>query len=99
MKNLKKIMFGIGAAVVCTCAVTIEQHAVGSDTDNEILAKNIEALTGDEITKPWVYPEGVESGRFECGGKYPDGKKCTFKVVTCAGGGKGCNPRPCNIHG
>lgn len=73
----------------------------GTDNMSSLLIDNIEALSeGDDNTShTWDYPDGIESGRYECGARFPDGKKCTYKVTSCQGGGKGCNTRPCNVHG
>ena len=65
----------------------------------QLLMQNVEALSEDESTTQWEYPDGIETDSFECGARLKDGKKCTFIVITCGGGGKGCNSRRCNLHG
>ena len=60
---------------------------------------NIEALSGVESGTSWEYSDGIQSARFSCGARLANGGKCTFQVITCQGGGKGCNSRPCNLHG
>ncbi|MCM1093925.1 MAG: hypothetical protein NC421_08220 [Lachnospiraceae bacterium] len=69
-------------------------NAVQSDTT----LANIEAISEDE--GDWDYEDGTESGRFECGAPLSNnGGKCTTMVVTCQGGGSGCNERKCKVHG
>lgn len=77
-----------------------ERQYLQNHTENPLLMENVEALTNNEGgSSSWVYPDGIESGKFSCGARLANGSKCSFIVITCTGGGKGCNPRPCNIHG
>lgn len=59
----------------------------------ELLLANTEALSNDE----YDYSTGKEN-RFHCGGPVASGS-CQFMVVSCEGGGAGCNVRRCPVHG
>lgn len=97
----KKLLLPIMASLFLTAFGYQGFKALSQEEEQrtQLFMQNVEALSEDEITKPWVYPDGLETGGFECGSKLSNGKKCTFRVITCGGGGKGCNPRPCNLHG
>ena len=60
---------------------------------SDILLANAEALSNNE----YDYSTGKEN-RFHCGGPVASGS-CQFMVVSCEGGGAGCNVRRCPVHG
>lgn len=93
----KKLLFGLAFAALAAggCFLAVNTPPRHQFTPDEIA--NIEALSEQE--SGWEYSNGIESGRFSCGAKLPGGGKCTFQVITCQGGGSGCNSRKCNLHG
>ena len=68
---------------------------------SSLIIANIEALSEDE-PGGYEYPTGKENS-FECGATIGEiwgfTKTCSFTVITCPGGGSGCNTRPCSEHG
>lgn len=49
MKNVKKIVLGMGTSALCLCAVAIGHKAVDFNYGEGLLSENIEALTAKEI--------------------------------------------------
>ena len=64
-----------------------------TSTLTEIQLANAEALSNID----YDYSTGKEN-RFLCGGSLASGS-CQFMVVSCEGGGAGCNRRRCPVHG
>lgn len=65
------------------------------------VCENIEALAGgegSEFESPTGYPY-VTVCNVAIGGSGWGTQRCKVQVITCQGGGHGCNPRPCPVHG
>ncbi|MBD5324993.1 MAG: hypothetical protein HDS02_09270 [Bacteroides sp.] len=88
----KKIMAAAAVAAVGISAyLGFGQKA--EPTLTELQLANAEALSNNE----YDYSTGKEN-RFHCGGPVASGS-CQFMVVSCEGGGAGCNVRRCPVHG
>lgn len=100
---MKKLLLKTGFVVVAMCSGISLFISLKSDAVSGLMAANIEALTqNEELT-------GGESGsEFESPNGFPftvtcnvaisDKRRCKSSVITCQGGGSGCNPRPCPAH-
>lgn len=80
MKNLKKIVLGMGASALFASAAIIGHHSAGSNTGNSLLAENIEALTAKEIVTTTSWNCSAESVN-ECGAQ------CTICGASVKGSG------------
>lgn len=96
MKNFRRMALVVSvAALVGYTAYSSQKSAPMSN----LVKANIEALADGESS--YEYPDGFPFS-FECGVKIGEGfwgdKTCSVTVVTCQGGGSGCNSRPCPVH-
>lgn len=94
--KFKSNLIILGIAFMGGVAMAWHSNKSNAEKSDSELA-NIEALTRGEID--WDYEDGIASDPFECGAPLSNGRECTYKVITCNGGGSGCNERPCSIHG
>ncbi len=94
---MKKIMrIAMVAVVAAVAGYGIYETQTGSAMSEFALA-NVEALAQNEGSnfeyptgKPYVFACGVKTGVFQ---------HCQAMIVTCQGGGSGCNSRTCPMHG
>ena len=84
------------AAVVAAGYVSYGAYSPQSEED-ALLLENVEALTKGDVTGN-THPKSMES-HFKCGVPMGGGSSCTTEVISCPGGGTGCTPRKCPIHG
>lgn len=92
--------------IVCVCLLGASTCwiSVISDTDDDLFLKNVEALADEENGNGGLfeYPDGFPYS-FTCNVKTGEGiifdDYCSATVVTCQGGGRGCNSRRCPVHG
>lgn len=68
----------------------------------KFMKANVEALTNDESGEGagFEYPNAFPL-TFKCNVKIGSGilgGKCSATIVTCQGGGNGCNSRKCPVH-
>ena len=96
----RKILLGSMLFVVTFSVFTIS-YSLKTVTLSELLLANIEALTSNEdlsggeseFISPSGYPYTIV-----CNVAISDKRRCKATVITCQGGGVGCNPRPCPVH-
>lgn len=71
------------------------------ETENDLFVQNVEALTETNDVKTFDYPTGLPY-TCKCGvaiGKNFFGtSRCNVTVITCQGGGSGCNEKKCPQH-
>ena len=73
-----------GGYHVFTCNSSIEE---------KLLLENVEALSQKEFEYPNGYPY-----RSTCNVAIGAKKTCKVEVITCQGGGSGCNSKKCPVH-
>lgn len=93
-------------SVACCALITgiwslTSEMTVNKKATEQLILNNIEALTNnnDEGKSEWEMSDGTPLPIFQCGGVLSNGSPCTFNVMECAGGGSGCTPRKCGLHG
>ena len=89
----KIILFAAGAVLLAASAFTFASVNKSDDPMDDLFKANIEALTRNEYDYPDAYPYS-----FKCKVHLGGIRWCQSTVVTCQGGGAGCNERPCPIH-
>ena len=95
---MKKLFGTMAVAAALFVGYSAYEAQNGNDITNFALA-NVEALAeGGE----YEYPDGAPYS-FTCGIATSEGfwgeNKCARRVVTCQGGGRGCNSSKCPSHG
>lgn len=95
---MKKLFGTMAVAAALFAGYSAYEAQNGNDITNFALA-NVEALAQ---SGEYEYPNGAPYS-FICGastGKYWWGEtKCSRTVITCQGGGTGCNTSKCPLHG
>ena len=61
---------------------------------DDMFSANVEALADNE----YEYSDGYPFTTI-CGVAISNSRRCKVTVITCQGGGSGCNSRPCPVHG
>lgn len=96
MKNLK-LKIAMAAVVAAVAGYVTYQNQTKEIGMSELALANVEALAQNEggnfeypTGKPYVFACGVKTGVFQ---------HCQAMIVTCQGGGSGCNSRTCPMHG
>lgn len=97
----KKLLVGILFFAMILSGVSLFFSLQSTPISNLMLA-NIEALANDEelsggeseFSSPTGFPYTIV-----CNVAISDKRRCKATVITCQGGGTGCNPRPCPVHG
>lgn len=87
---------------LCTAAVAIvlgygSMNAYKTVENNNLLAENVEALSQETETKDFEYPNGYPY-RSICNVQIGKNQRCKVEVITCQGGGSGCNSKKCPVH-
>ena len=96
MKNLK-LKIAMVTVVAAVAGYVTYQNQTKEIGMSELALANVEALAQNEggnfeypTGKPYVFACGVKTGVFQ---------HCQAMIVTCQGGGSGCNSRTCPMHG
>jgi len=97
---MKKRILKIALFVVftMTAGYTTYSHYKSHILSGIALA-NVEALaSGEDGNKEYEYKDGYPYSSI-CGVQISKHKKCKVEVITCQGGGNGCNSKKCPTHG
>ena len=94
-KNYLKIALVSAFAMAAGYNVYSSQKEVNL---SEMALANIEAIANDENGGDYEYSDG-QPYVSECGVKVGIFQYCKATVISCQGGGKGCNPKGCPQHG
>ncbi len=89
---MKKFVI-LASAVVLTISAATAAYVFSHDPSSGLFEANIEALTDGEYDYSNGYPFSLQ-----CNVSLGGLKRCKATVVTCQGGGSGCNERPCPMH-
>ena len=92
-----KVKFTAGAIVVAFITLGgVFYNKLQSEVglQSVLFSENIEALTQGE---EFEYPTGCPFNT-TCGVRESAGRTCKVKVITCQGGGSGCNSKKCPRH-
>lgn len=96
MKNRKKIIFVV--AIIATIIGNNVYHKQNTAILSEVVSANIEALANDEDgTKEYEYPKAYPV-TLTCNVRTGKHQKCQVSVISCQGGGSGCNSKKCPTH-
>ncbi len=80
--------------IAISSVATFKSLIPNIEQTSELLSENAEALTnGEEFEYPTGYPFSSR-----CGVKISRWQKCSVMVITCQGGGSGCNSKKCPTH-
>ena len=82
MKKESLLVSGFMLAMVAA-AGGYHVFTCNSSIEEKLLLENVEALS----QKEFEYPNG-----------YPYRSTCKVEVITCQGGGSGCNSKKCPVH-
>ena len=92
----KKFILSLVMVTAVVAAGYVGYGSYGQQSEKDaLLLENVEALAKDPEGN--TVRNGMES-HFKCGVPY-QGSACTTEVITCPGGGTGCTPRNCPLHG
>lgn len=90
--NYEKII--IWASIIVLTASAATAAYVCSQKSSDLFEANVAALTKGE----YDYKDGFPYS-FQCNVSLGGLKRCKVTVITCQGGGSGCNERKCPMHG
>lgn len=100
----QKILFLL-MAVMAIAVFGVSRYGSVSPSENDysLLIQNVEALTDpeDNGTKQFVYPNGYPydgTCKVAIGKGFFGTRRCDNPLISCQGGGVGCNPVDCPIH-
>lgn len=99
----KKIMGLIAIVAIATVAgynVYVSQAAHNNVRLSALILANIEVLAyaeGGGETGQYEYPDGYPY-TMTCNVRVSKWKKCKVEIITCQGGGSGCNSKKCPVH-
>lgn len=97
---MRKIKFLVASVLFCAMGyVGYTAHEKMTATEaEEFMKANIEALTsGEPGGGGFEYPTGFPYTS-ECKVKNGTFSKCRVEIITCQGGGNGCNSKKCPVH-
>lgn len=95
---MKKVILGSLVLLMAVFAVVISQEKTFK-AETAVLQDNIEALTGfeEEFEFPRGYPYPITC-KVVVGSFLGIPIRCGSTVITCQGGGSGCNAQSCPSH-
>lgn len=95
---MKKKIYAVMITVVVAMFAGYNIHSSCNNNKlPDLLQANIEALAGDESGKVFEYPTGA-AYPVKCNVRISKWVKCSVTVITCQGGGSGCNSKKCPTH-
>lgn len=89
---MKKLII-LASTIVLTASAATAAY-VCSQKSSDLFEANVAALTKGE----YDYKDGFPYS-FQCNVSLGGLKRCKVTVITCQGGGSGCNERKCPMHG
>lgn len=96
---MKKKSLLAGGFMLAMVAATGGYHAFTSNSSLEenLLMENVEALSENTEGNEFEYPNGYPYTS-TCNVAIGTNRKCKVVVITCQGGGSGCNSKKCPVH-
>ena len=91
---MRKKFFFIAVSAIVAVSAGIFAYLNSESKANEFFEANVEALADNE----YEYSDGYPFTTI-CGVAISNSRRCKVTVITCQGGGSGCNSRPCPVHG
>jgi len=95
---MKKVKIFVASVLFCAMGYvgyTTHERMTMSEAE-KFMQANVEALTQEE-TGAYEYPDGYPYTT-KCGVKISKFAKCQVEIITCQGGGNGCNSKKCPTH-
>ena len=90
---MKKVIL---CSFVVALAVGVHLRTSDKNDGMSLFSSNVEALASGEGGQ-YDYPDGYAYTTI-CGVQISKGKKCKVEIITCQGGGNGCNTKSCPTH-
>lgn len=100
MKVIKKVKVLVASVLFCAMGYTgyTAHEKMTMSEATKFMNANIEALTSNEPGGGgYEYPDGYPY-TVKCGVKISTFSKCQVQIITCQGGGNGCNSKKCPTH-
>ena len=91
---MRKKFFFIAVSAIVAVSAGIFAYLNSESRSDDIFSANVEALADNE----YEYSDGYPFTTI-CGVAISNSRRCKVTVITCQGGGSGCNSRPCPVHG
>ena len=92
--NYEKKFFFIAVSAIVAVSAGIFAYLNSESKSDDMFSANVEALADNE----YEYSDGYPFTTI-CGVAISNSRRCKVTVITCQGGGSGCNSRPCPVHG
>ena len=93
MKKKALITLSIAAVVIVSGYGGMNANKTQLLDNNDLLMQNVEALAKGDYDFPDGYPYTST-----CNVSISKNKRCKVEVITCQGGGAGCNEKGCPSH-
>ena len=91
---MRKKFFFIAVSAIVAVSAGIFVYLNSESRSDDMFSANVEALADNE----YEYSDGYPFTTI-CGVAISNSRRCKVTVITCQGGGSGCNSRPCPVHG
>ena len=91
---MRKKFFFIAVSAIVAVSAGIFAYLNSESRSDDMFSANVEALADNE----YEYSDGYPFTTI-CGVAISNSRRCKVIVITCQGGGSGCNSRPCPVHG
>ena len=91
---MRKKFFFIAVSAIVAVSAGIFAYLNSESRSDDMFSANVEALADNE----YEYSDGYPFTTI-CGVAISNSRRCKVTVITCQGGGSGCNSRPCPVHG
>ena len=91
---MRKKFFFIAVSAIVAVSAGIFAYLNSESKSDDMFSANVEALADNE----YEYSDGYPFTTI-CGVAISNSRRCKVTVITCQGGGSGCNSRPCPVHG
>ena len=91
--TMKKLII-LASTIVLTASAATAAYVYSQKSSSDLFEANVAALTRGE----YDYKDGFPYS-FQCNVSLGGLKRCKVTVITCQGGGSGCNERKCPMHG
>lgn len=95
--NKKKFLLPCIAAVAIATFVGAKSFKTNASESNDLLLASVEALTQNTGGGEYEFPDGYPYTS-TCNVAIGKRRRCKVEIITCQGGGSGCNRKKCPVH-
>lgn len=96
MKRIKVLVVSVLFCAMGYTGYTAYEKMAMSEAE-KFMQANVEALTLGEPGGGYEYPDGYAYSS-KCNVKLGTWSHCRVEIITCQGGGNGCNSKKCPVH-